>query len=68
MKRFTFAAGLLGAFTAVTALRAQTSQPPTVADITRLLQGMEVPGGAVVPYDVVAFDEAGKTSVFASHR
>jgi hypothetical protein len=30
--------------------------------------GMEVPGGGVVPYDVVAFDEAGKTSVFASHR
>jgi len=30
--------------------------------------GMEVPGGAVTPYDVVAFDAAGKTTVFASHR
>jgi hypothetical protein len=30
--------------------------------------GMEVPGGAVAPYDVIAFDAAGKTSVFASHR
>jgi len=30
--------------------------------------GMEVPGGAAAPYDVVAFDAAGKTSVFASHR
>jgi len=148
MKRFAFAAGLLGALAAVAALRAQTSQPPTVsvvrdtgcgcclnwvahlrragfkttvtespnraassrvptalrschtgtvdgylieghvpvADITRLLQtrpkilgiaapgmpagspGMEVPGGTVAAYDVVAFDAAGKTSVFASHR
>jgi len=57
-----------------------------VADITRLLQtrpkvlgiaapgmpagstGMEVPGGAVASYDVITFDAAGKTSVFASHR
>ena len=30
--------------------------------------GMEIPGGGVVPYDVIAFDETGKTSVFASHR
>ena len=30
--------------------------------------GMEMPGGAVHPYDVIAFDAAGKTSVFASHR
>jgi len=30
--------------------------------------GMEMPGGAVAPYDVVAFDAAGRTSVFASHR
>jgi hypothetical protein len=30
--------------------------------------GMEVPGGVVAPYDVIAFDAAGKTSVFASHR
>jgi hypothetical protein len=30
--------------------------------------GMEVPGGAVAPYDVVAFDADGKTTVFASHR
>jgi len=30
--------------------------------------GMEMPGGAVTPYDVVAFDAAGKTSIFASHR
>jgi len=29
---------------------------------------MEIPGGAVQPYDVVAFDADGKTSVFASHR
>jgi hypothetical protein len=29
--------------------------------------GMET-GGAVTPYDVIAFDAAGKTSVFASHR
>ena len=148
MKRLAFAAGLLGAFAAASALRAQTSQPPTmsvvrdsgcgcclnwvahlrkagfkttvtespnraassrvpaalrschtgtvdgylieghvpVADITKLLQtrptilgiaapgmpvgspGMEVPDGSVAPYDVVAFDAAGKTSVFASHR
>ena len=30
--------------------------------------GMEVPGGTVTPYDVIAFDAAGKTTVFASHR
>jgi hypothetical protein len=30
--------------------------------------GMEVAGGSVTPYDVIAFDAAGKTSVFASHR
>jgi hypothetical protein len=30
--------------------------------------GMEVPGGRVAPYDVIAFDKTGKTSVFASHR
>ena len=30
--------------------------------------GMEVPGGVVAPYDVIAFDAAGKTNVFASHR
>ena len=148
MKPFTLTAGILTALAAITALRAQTSPPPTssvvrdsgcgcclnwvahlqkagfkttviespnraassrvpaalrschtgtvdgylieghvpVADITRLLQtrpkvlgiaapgmpigspGMEVPGGTVAPYDVVAFDAAGKTTVFASHR
>ena len=30
--------------------------------------GMEVPGVAVQPFDVLAFDKAGKTRVFASHR
>jgi len=30
--------------------------------------GMELPDGSVAPYDVVAFDAAGKTSVFASHH
>jgi hypothetical protein len=30
--------------------------------------GMEMPGGQVQAYDVIAFDKAGKTSVFASHR
>jgi hypothetical protein len=30
--------------------------------------GMEMPNGRVAPYDVIAFDAAGKTSVFASHR
>jgi hypothetical protein len=30
--------------------------------------GMEVPGGRIQPYDVMAFDKAGKTRVFASHR
>lgn len=30
--------------------------------------GMEMPGGAAVPYDVIAFDASGATSVFASHR
>jgi len=29
--------------------------------------GMEMPGGAVAPYDVIAFDAAGRSSVFA-HR
>jgi hypothetical protein len=148
MNRFIFAAGLFGALAAVTALRAQTAQRPTIAvvrdagcgcclnwvthlqkagfkttvtesptraassrvppalrschtgsvdgylieghvpaaDITKLLQtrpkvlgiaapgmpigspGMEVPNGAVAPYDVVAFDADGKTTVFSSHR
>jgi len=30
--------------------------------------GMETPGGAVSPYDVVSFDASGNTKVFASHR
>jgi len=30
--------------------------------------GMEVSNGRVQPYDVVAFDKAGKTTVFASHK
>src|SRR5262249_30049290 len=30
--------------------------------------GMEMPDGRVQPYDVIAFDKAGNTSVFASHR
>jgi hypothetical protein len=30
--------------------------------------GMETPGGAVTPYDVVSFDTSGTTKVFASHR
>jgi hypothetical protein len=30
--------------------------------------GMEVSTGRVQPYDVLAFDKAGKTTVFASHR
>ena len=30
--------------------------------------GMEVPSGKRDPYDVIAFDKAGKTRVFASHR
>ena len=30
--------------------------------------GMEVPSGVIAPYDVLAFDKAGKTTVFASHR
>jgi hypothetical protein len=30
--------------------------------------GMEVPDGRTQPYDVLAFDKAGKTSVFASRR
>jgi hypothetical protein len=30
--------------------------------------GMEVSNGRVQPYDVIAFDKAGKTTVFASHR
>lgn len=29
--------------------------------------GMEVPGGRTQPYDVVSFDKAGKTQIFASH-
>ena len=148
MKRIALPAGFLAVLAAVTALRAQTPQPPTIsvvrdagcgcclnwvahlqkagfkttvtespnraassrvpaalrschtgtvdgylieghvpaADITKLLQtrpkvlgiaaqgmpigspGMEVPGGNVAPYDVIAFDAAGTTTVFASHR
>lgn len=148
MKPFALAAGLLGIVLAAAALRAQTSQIPTiavvrdtgcgcclswvahlqkagfkttvtespnraagskvppalrschtgtidgylieghvpVADIKQLLQtrpkivgiaapgmpagspGMEMPGGGAQPYDVIAWDAAGKTSVFASHR
>jgi len=148
MKRIALPAGFLAVLAAVTALRAQTPQPPTIsvvrdagcgcclnwvahlqkagfkttvtespnraassrvpaalrschtgtvdgylieghvpaADITKLLQtrpkvlgiaapgmpvgspGMELPDGSVAPYDVVAFDAAGKTSVFASHH
>ena len=148
MKRIALPAGFLAVLAAVTALRAQPSQSPTIsvvrdtgcgcclnwvahlqragfkttvtespnraagsrvpaalrschtgtvdgylieghvpaADVTRLLQtrpkvlgiaapgmpvgspGMELPDGTVAPYDVVAFDTAGKTSVFASHR
>ena len=148
MKRFALATGVLGILIAAAALRAQTSQVPTItvvrdtgcgcclswvahlqkagfrttvaespnrpatskvppalrschtgtvdgylieghvpmADIKNLLQtrpkvlgiaapgmpsgspGMEMPGGAVQPYDVIAFDAAGKTSVFAQHR
>jgi hypothetical protein len=148
MKRIALPAGFLAVLAAVTALRAQTPQPPTIsvvrdagcgcclnwvahlqkagfkttvtespnraassrvpaalrschtgtvdgylieghvpaADITKLLQtrpkvlgiaapampigspGMEVPGGTVAPYDVIAFDAAGTTTVFASHR
>src|SRR5262245_6862889 len=30
--------------------------------------GMEVSNGRVQPYDVVAFDKSGKTTVFASHK
>jgi hypothetical protein len=30
--------------------------------------GMEMPGGRIDPYDVLAFDKSGKTSVFASRR
>ena len=30
--------------------------------------GMEVPGVANQPYDVLAFDQAGRTQVFASYR
>jgi hypothetical protein len=30
--------------------------------------GMEMPSGKVDKYDVIAFDKAGKTSIFASHR
>ncbi|MEZ4645182.1 MAG: DUF411 domain-containing protein [Chloroflexota bacterium] len=30
--------------------------------------GMESPGVADQPYDVIAFDEAGNTEVFASYR
>jgi hypothetical protein len=30
--------------------------------------GMETPGGAASPYDVVSFDESGNTKIFASHR
>jgi hypothetical protein len=28
---------------------------------------MEVPGGTTQPYDVLAFDKSGSTSVFARH-
>ena len=147
MKKVLLAAGVLSALLAVAALRAQTSQIPTIsvvrdtgcgcclnwvahlqkagfkttvtespnraadskvpaalrschtgtvngylieghvpaADIKKLLEtrpkvlgiaapgmpagspGMEV-GGTATPYDVIAFDASGKTSVFASHR
>jgi hypothetical protein len=30
--------------------------------------GMEMSNGRVQPYDVIAFDKAGKTTVFASHK
>jgi hypothetical protein len=30
--------------------------------------GMEVPGANAQPFDVVAFDKAGRTRVFASHK
>ena len=30
--------------------------------------GMEVSSGQVQPYNVIAFDKTGKTTVFASHR
>lgn len=30
--------------------------------------GMEMSNGSKQPYDVIAFDKAGKTTVFASHR
>jgi hypothetical protein len=30
--------------------------------------GMEVSGGRTQPFDVLAFDKTGKTTVFASHR
>jgi len=30
--------------------------------------GMETPSGTVTPYNVIAFDKNGKTTVFASHR
>lgn len=30
--------------------------------------GMEVPSGRIQPFDVLAFDKTGKTTVFASHR
>src|SRR4029077_7672899 len=30
--------------------------------------GMEVSNGRVQPYDVIAFDKTGKTTVFASHK
>lgn len=30
--------------------------------------GMETPSGTVTPYNVIAFDKSGKTSVFSSHK
>ena len=30
--------------------------------------GMEIPSGRVQPFDTIAFDKAGKTTVFVSHR
>jgi hypothetical protein len=30
--------------------------------------GMEMSNGGTQPYDVIAFDKTGKTTVFASHK
>ncbi|MEZ4644718.1 MAG: hypothetical protein R3E31_18625 [Chloroflexota bacterium] len=38
----------------------------TVGDAT--IAGDGIPGVADQPYDVIAFDEAGNTEVFASYR